>query len=289
MKTATLTKKQFEQMYPDEETCLQTLFEKKYANVTECEKCAKPFKYHRLKGLKLYSCQFCGWNIAPTAGTIFHKSSTPLVDWFYIIYRFSISKNGLSAMEIQREFGYTYKTAWRIANRVRFLFEQTGGALGGKVEIDETYVGGKGGNNKRGRGAENKTPVFGMVEREGKVKATVVADTKRKTVMPLIKENVRLEAEVMTDEYLPYQTLKREGYAHKTVAHGVKEYVNGDAHVNTLEGFWSQMKRSINGTYHAVSPKYLQHYVDEFSYRYNARLSSTPVFFDLLDKASQIR
>src|SRR5437762_11663604 len=115
MKLPTITKKQFDEMYPGEDVCLQKIFDLKYADQKVCEKCQKPFKYHKLKGLKLYSCQFCGWNIAPTANTMFHKSATPLTNWFYIIYLFSVSKNGVSAMEVQRQLGCTYKTAWRIA------------------------------------------------------------------------------------------------------------------------------------------------------------------------------
>lgn len=287
MNKAKLTKRDFDQLFPTEDICLQELFEKRYADKKTCDKCKRPFKYHKLKALKLYSCQFCGLNIAPTAGTIFHKSSTPLTDWFYIIYLFSISKNGLSAMEIQRQFGYTYKTAWRVANRVRYLFDQTEGGLKNTVEFDETYVGGKGGHNKRGRGSENKTPVFGMLERKGEVIAKVTADTKRKTVMPLIREHVELGADVMTDEYLPYRSLGKEGYNHQSVNHGSKEYVRGVVHTNSLEGFWSQLKRSIHGTYHCVSPKYLQAYVNEFSFRYNHRNVSLPIFFLLLEKASK--
>ncbi len=287
MKQIKLTKKQFDVLFPSDDVCLQEIFEKRYADKKECDKCQKPFHYYKLKGLKLYSCQFCGWNIAPTANTIFHKSSTPLKDWFYIIYLFSISKNGVSAMELQRQFGYTYKTAWRVANRVRFLFDQAGGNLSNTVELDESYVGGKGGNNKRGRGSENKTPVFGMLERKGMVKAVVTADTKRNTVMPLIREHIALGSDVMTDEYRPYKTLTKEGYHHQTVAHGEKEYARGNVHINSLEGFWSQLKRSLHGTYHCVSPKYLQHYVDEFSFRYNQKNASLPIFFLLLQKASK--
>jgi transposase-like protein len=205
-----------------------------------------------------------------------------------VIYLFSISKNGVSAMELQRQFGFTYKTAWRVANRVRYLFDETAKSLQDTVELDETYVGGKGGHNKRGRGAENKTPVFGMLQRKERVIAKVTADTKRKTVMPIIRENVDLTADVMTDEYLPYRSLTREGYNHQTVSHGTKEYARGNVHTNSIEGFWSQLKRGINGTYHSVSPKHLQHYVDEFSFRYNHRTATLPIFFLLIEKASQL-
>lgn len=121
-----------------------------------------------------------------------------------------------------------------------------------------------------------------MVERKGNIKALVTIDTKRKTVMPIIREHVKVGTEVMTDEYLPYKTLTKEGYTHQTVNPGLKEYVRGDIHVNTLEGFWSQLKRSINGTYHAVSPKYLQSYVNEFSYRYNRRFYLISLFYLML-------
>jgi len=287
MKTAKLTKRQFDELFPTEESCLQEIFEKRYANKESCDKCKKPFKYHKLNNLKLYSCQFCGWNIAPTANTIFHKSSTPLRDWFYIIYLFSISKNGMSAKEIQRQFGYTYKTAWRVANRVRYLFDQTGGnILKNIVESDETYIGGKSRGGKRGRSTESKTPVFGMVERKGDVFVRVTADTKKSTVMPIIRKHVRLGTHMMTDEYGSYRTLKKEGYRHMTVVHSAYEYVRGNIHVNTMEGFWSQLKRSIHGTYHCVSPKYLQKYVDEFAFRYNHRDDLLPIYYLLLEKAS---
>jgi len=276
------TIKEFNKQYPNDDVCLDELFQARFGQVKECPKCKKETKFNRITTRKCYCCQFCGYQLHPVANTIFHKSVTPLTDWFYAIYLFSVSKNGVSAMELQRQLGVTYKTAWRMAKQIRQLFEENKDVLSGIVELDETYVGGKGGNNKRGRGAENKTPVFGMVERKGAIKARVTVDTKRKTVMPIIRKNVAIGTDIMTDEYLPYRSLTKEGYNHQTVTHGAKEYVRGNVHTNTLEGFWSQMKRSINGTYHAVSPKYLQTYVDEFSYRYNCRFASEPLFSLLL-------
>ena len=118
----------------------------------------------------------------------------------------------------------------------------------------------------------------------GILKAKVTGDTKRKTVMPIIREHVKIGTQVISDEYLPYRSLAKEGYTHEMVNHGAKEYVRGNAHTNTIEGFWSQLKRSINGTYHAVSPKYLQTYVDEFSYRYNHYSSPEPLFSLILSQ-----
>ena len=187
-------------------------------------------------------------------------------------------------MELQRQLGVTYKCAWRIANKVRTLFSDETPQLNNIVEIDETYVGGKGKNNKRGRGAENKTPVFGMAERKGLLRAKVTVDTKKETVMPIIKEHVKIGSNIMSDEYLPYQSLSREGFNHQSINHSQKQYVNGLIHTNTIEGFWSQLKRSVNGTYHMVSPKYLQEYVNEFSYRYNQREKARPIFSLLLER-----
>ena len=137
------SRKQLEELYSNDEACLQKLFLLKYSHTKKCAKCDKPFKYHKLKNLRLYSCQFCGWNIAPTANTIFHKSGTSLTDWLFAIYLESQAKNGISAKELQRHLGCTYKTAWRIAFKIRSLMKQGGNILSGTVEADETYVGGK--------------------------------------------------------------------------------------------------------------------------------------------------
>ena len=292
MISVNFNRKQFEELYPNDEACLQKLFLLKYGNAKKCTKCGKPFKYHKLKNLRLYSCQFCGWNIAPTANTIFHKSPTPLTDWFYVIYLFSISKNGLSAKEIERHLGVTYKCAWRIANRVRMLFDVTGGSnLKNTVEIDETYWGGvkKGLKAKeyKDRGTRyrrsSKKTVFGMVERGGMVKAKVVINARRKTVMPLIRQHIEIGTEIMSDKYHAYRILTEQGYPHQTVNHTREEWVRGKVYTNTIEGFWSQLKRSLNGTYHMVSPKYLQSYVNEFSWRYNQRKNTVPAFYLLSD------
>lgn len=296
------SRKQFEELYPTDEACLHKLFLLKYSDVKRCAKCDKPFKYHKLKHLRLYSCQFCGWNIAPTANTIFHKSPTPLTDWFYVIYLFSISKNGLSAKEIERHLGVTYKCAWRIANRVRMLFDVTnsdndttgdpgGSNLKNTVEIDETYWGGVSPGLKakeyKDRGTRykrsSKKAILGMVERRGMIKAKVVINARRKTVMPLIRKHIEVGTEIMSDKLHAYRILEEQGYPHQTVVHRKEEWTRGKVHTNTIEGFWSQLKRSLNGTYHMVSPKYLQSYVNEFSWRYNQRQNPIPSFYLLSD------
>lgn len=282
-----LTIQNFNTIYRTEEACLDKLFELRYGDLKVCPSCNKKTNFYRRSNKKAYSCQWCGYLISPTANTIFHKSDTDLTKWFYALYLFSTSKNGVSAKELERQLGVTYKTAWRIAKQIRQLFEENKEALSKIVEVDETYIGGKGSNNKRGRGSENKTSVLGMLERKNIVKATVTVDTIRKTVMPIIRKHVKLGTEIMSDEYLPYQSLTSEGYKHETVSHGQNEYVRGNIHVNSLEGFWSQLKRSINGTYHCVSPKYLQSYVNEFSYRYNNRFSCQSLFDLMLSQILQ--
>lgn len=272
------TVKDFQREYPNDDVCLDYIFQKRIGEGFACPSCKKVDSFYRIKKRKSYACSWCGYQIAPTAGTIFHKSSTPLTLWFHAVFLFGQSKNGVSAKELERHLGVTYKCAYRIGKQVRSIMEQQPSLLGGTVEADETYIGGKGGHNKRGRGAENKTPVFGMVERKGNVKAKTVANAKAATVMPLIRKNVAIGTNLMTDEFQSYNKAESAGYKHERVKHSAKEYARGNVHTNTIEGFWSQLKRSIDGTYHFVSPKYLQTYVDECAFHYNARTSALHPF-----------
>src|SRR5581483_345491 len=241
-----------------EKSCLDYIFAKRYPQAIKTH-------YH-VMGRKCYQ-NSKGGQIHPVKGTIFEKSSTPLTLWFYAIFLFSVSKNGVSAKELQRQLGVTYKCAWRIAKQIRALMVQGNRTLSGIVEIDETYMGGKIRGGKRGLGSENKTPIFGAVERGGNIK-TVVTKIRTKKVMPIIRKSIVNGSHVMSDQLMMYRNLPNMGFKHEFVHHGAKEYVRGNVHTNTIEGFWSQLKRSINGTYHAVSPKHLQSYVDEFSFRY---------------------
>lgn len=274
---------QFHKEFANDDICLDYIFNQRFGKEFECLKCQKVGQFHRTKNRKSFTCS-CGQQVNPTAGTIFEKSDTKLTLWFFAIFLMSQSKNGVSAKELERHLGVTYKTAWRIAKQVRGLMEQQPSMLGGTVEADETYVGGRGGNNKRGRGAENKTPVFGMVEREGNVKAQAVTNAKALTIMPLLRENVEIGTNLMTDTFPSYRKAHHFGFNHEKVNHSAKEYARGNVHTNTIEGFWSQLKRSIDGTYHQVSPKYLQAYVDEFAFRYNHRASPLHLFALLMGR-----
>jgi transposase len=267
--------------FPNDDLCLDYLFKQRYGHLDYCPNCGVETKFYRIKTRKYYKCPHCAFELYPLANTIFHKSATPLTKWFYAIYLFSVGKNGVSAMELERHLGVTYKTAWRMAKQIRLMMQQNSDKLSGIVEADETYIGGK---SKRDKTYDNKTPVLGVVEKGGKAKAVVTdwASTSRAT--SFVRANVEEGTELQTDESRIYLWSKRD-YDHRSINHSAKEYARGTIHTNTIEGFWGQMKRSIDGTYHCVSPKYLQSYVNEFVYRYNHRLE--PAFPALMARAAQ--
>lgn len=269
------TIREFRTLFPDDKTCLNWLYKTRYPRGADCRKCQHKACFYPVERRKAYVCSWCGNQISPTAGTIFHKSPTPLTLWFHAIFLTSQAKNGVAAKELQRHLGVTYKCAWRIAKQIRLLMTQDKEPLGGMIEADETYVGGKR-HGKRGRGAEGKTPVFGVVERDGGIKTKIVANVRASTLMPLIQDMVAPGSIISTDESGSYNKLESLGYIHGKVQHSTGQYVDGAVHSNTIEGFWSQFKRSVHGTYHKVSPKHLQAYLDEFSYRYAHRFESLP-------------
>lgn len=274
--------------FPDDDTCLDWLRYKLYPAKIYCPNCEKPRKHHRITTRKKYGCDFCGHQISPTAGTLFHKSDTPLVLWFYAIYLMSQTRTGISAKQLERELGVTYKTAWRMFKMIRSRLDEGRSVFSGDVEVDETYIGGAR-KGKRGRGAANKTAVVGIVERKGKVKATVVPDTKADTVLPIVEETVEKGATIHTDEYSVYNKLGEKGYDHQRVSHSDGEFVRGNSHTNSAEGFWAQVKNAVNGVHHGVSPEYLQEYVNEYAFRYGHRNDVTPMFVTMLDTVTRGR
>lgn len=282
---ARYTLKDMHRQFPDDRACLEWLFNYRWPNGLTCKACGViNAKHHYIESRKSFSCQDCGHHVHPTAGTIYHKSSTPLTLWFYAVYLMAQTRTGISAKQLERELGVTYKTAWRMFTLIRSRLNESGDAFSGDVEVDETYVGGvrKG---KRGRGAAGKTPVVGVVERKGNVKALVVPNTQTKTIMPFVEDTVDKTATVHSDEYNVYDKLSEKGYDHQRITHSEGIFVIGNVHVNTIEGFWAQIKNSIRGVHHGVSPLYLQQYVNEYVFRYNHRNDTTPMFKTFLYRA----
>jgi transposase-like protein len=277
---AKYTFKQFQQEYPDDASCLAKLMEINYGG-TEivCPACKQQASFHPMSKRRAYACQECGHHIYPAADTIFHKSSTPLTKWFFAMYLMTSTRHGVAAKELERQLGVTYKTAWRMAHELRKLMAAAdhdfggGPTLKGHVEIDETLVGGK----RKADEPNNKTIVFGMVERGGKIVAGPIPDATTYTVEGIINENIVAGSTISTDEHRSYQGL-RHAYVHGTVNHSAEEYVRGIHHVNTLESHWSLMKRAIAGTHVHISAKHSWKYVSEFSYRRNMRHSHWAMF-----------
>jgi transposase len=274
------TLKEFLAQFPDDESCLQHIFDSRFGQGYKCPNCERKAKWYRLGKARAFSCGICGHHIHPTAGTLFHDSRTSLQSWFIAIHMFTVSRHGVSGKELERQLGVTYKTAWRMGHQIRKHMEQVDGEipLSGDVEIDETYVGGKSHGMGCGRGTKNKTIVFGMLQRDGQVMTKIVPDCKIKTLHPIIEENVQKGSTTHTDEFISYHNLGKKGYNHKVVHHNQKEYVLNGSHVNGLENFWKFLKGSIRSTHIHVSKKHLHKYAKEFEYRFNSRLNPSAMF-----------
>lgn len=280
MKNTTI--QQFFKKFPNDETCLAHLFEVRFGQNHTCPKCNRAAKWYRIQAEKAFSCQWCGHHIHPAVGTIFEDSRTSLQSWFYAIYLFTQTRSGVSAKELQRQLGVTYKCAWRMGHKIRehMGFVDGNEPLSGDVEVDETYIGG---HKEGGQGGKGKTVLFGMLDRDGDVMTKVVPDRTSKTLLPIIEDNIEKGSTVHTDEHRGYANLKKSGYKHESVNHAAKEYARGDCHTNTIESFWSRLKSSINGTHIHVSGKHLDKYAAEFEYRFNSRGRPEKMFSELLE------
>jgi transposase len=285
----------FNRQFPDNDSCLEHLKEQRFpGGVTLCEKCGVERKHHRVTGRPAYACGHCGTMISPMAGTIFEKSSTSLHLWYYAMYLMASTRCGISAKQIQRETGVTYKTAWRMFKQIRSLLsEDTGMQLeGDSVEMDETYFGGKrkGYRGRPGAGDKKKSPIVGIAERregKGRVIARATQSVNAETLTGMVKEYVLPETTIFTDDFSGYDRLKGHGFTHHRINHSAKIWVMGDIHTNTIEGFWSLVKRGIGGVYHQVSQKYLQTYLDEYTFRYNRRDQGNLIFTSILKRVCE--
>jgi transposase len=279
---------QFNERFPNEETCLEHLKIIRFGEHCVCLGCGKEAKFYRAKQRRAYACEHCGYQIYPTAGTPFQKTRTPLRQWYFTMFLFCASRNGVAAKEVQRQLGVTYKTAWRMCFLIRQYMGQVDedhplGGDGGVVEIDETWIGGK---DKRGE--NDKSQVLGMIERKGEVVTRVIRDRSAASILPHVKKFVKSGSYVATDEFSTYRPLGEVGYRHGSVDHSKEEYVRGEVHTNTIEAFWANVKRGIKGTYVWVSKKHLQTYLREFEYRQNLRRQPALMFELLISSFSRV-
>jgi transposase len=289
-----MTYSRFLELFPDNDACLEHLKERFFPDGTECPKCEKASKFHRIKGRSAYSCQFCGHHVYPTAGTIFHKSTVSLQLWFFAIYLMSSTRCGISAKQLEREIGVTYKTAHRMFKQIRTLLaEDDDEPLAGNVEVDESAYGGKprasDTRNKRGNVLKTHRPtILAMVERGGRVRPLVIPDRGTRSIHMAVKQHVLPSSMLFTDEWDAYKTLAPSYRGHRRIKHSAKIYALGETHTQTVEGFFGLFKNGVRGVYHAISADYLQSYLDEYAFRYNRRHSREPMFWAMLNRVQKV-
>lgn len=285
-----MTFMEFVKKFPDEKACINYYIKIRYPEGVHCNHCGSPRVYQRTQNLKAFTCNDCYNSFSPFKDTIFEKSSTDMRKWFYAIHLFLNGKKGISALQLQREIGVTYKTAWRMLHQIR---ASMGNAENKEfmytiVEMDETYVGGKPRKKNNhddddtpsatGRGTK-KTPVIGALDRFNKqVYARVALPDKNgqkltfKQLLSVLERVSKPESSntIITDEFSSYRGLKRAKYIHLRINHQ-ESYSKGEIHTNSIESFWAILKRGVYGIYHHVSVKHMQNYIDEFCFRYNNR------------------
>lgn len=276
--------------FPTQQDCIDHLEKVRWDNKPVCPYC-KSTKQTPMSKENRYHCNTCNTSYSVMVGTIFENTKLDFQKWFLAISLVLNAKKGISARQLGRDIEVTKDTAWYMLMRIRKAFVEYGDLLNGIIEVDETYIGGKNKNRHndkkteggQGRGGDDKTAVAGILERGGKVIAKKVKDVSGKTLKSFIKQNVEKGSKIMSDEWKSYNGLS-ENYIHSIVTHGTNQYVNGETHTNTLEGFWSLLKRGVVGQYHYVTPKHLNRYIDEFCFRYNNR-GNEFIFENTLQKA----
>lgn len=269
----------FHKAFPDEQTCIDFVSEMRWNGKPVCPHCNSDKKAYKIQQGKKFKCSECRTNFTVKTGTIFEDSPISLYKWFLAIYLISSNKKGISSINLGQQIGVTQKTAWFMNHRIRFAMSNGSleNELNNVVEIDETYFGGKDKNKHQSKrlgvtGTGSKQAVFGMIERQGNVKAIPVTKTDGKTLVPIILDNVNKDATIMTDEFGAYHYLYENYSNHGVVNHTKGQYVKGNVHTQNIENFWSQLKRGIYGIYHQVSPKHLHRYCNEFAFRFNSRV-----------------
>jgi transposase len=299
---------EFMQAFPDDEACLQWLWRTRFSPDGQhamCAKCEQERVFKRYPTAQRrfsWTCTGCGRHVSATAGTIYEGSSTALHLWFYASYLLTSTRCGISAKQLERELGVTYKTAWRMLNKLRNIaMADDTGQLSGDVEVDEASVDGK---PKRPHGPRvstattrsdaaklrerSRATVFAAVERGGRIKATVLPSRRGPALNKQIIEWVEPTSIIITDDWSAYNGLQRHFIDHSRINHSAGYYVEGSTHTNTVEGFFGHLKPSIKGTYRKVSHKWLQGYLNEFVWRRNARLEPDAMFEQLLRRATSV-
>ncbi len=277
-----------------EDKCKAAIAQERWGETVVCPYCGGKHCYMTAEGR--YICKDCHKHFSVTVGTIFENTKISLRKWFMAMYLISSHKKGVSSCQLARDIKVTQKTAWFILHKVRGLYGQNDStSLNGEVEMDEMYLGGREANKHeskhtegtQGRSTKTKTPIFGMLERDGKVVAMKVENTQGKTLMPIVSQFVESGSTTYTDEANIYHSLTKNGYEHLFVNHSQREYVRAkDIHTNGIEGFWAHFKRVVFSTYHCVSKDYVQRYIDEQVYRWNTRDEKASYrFHDMFSKA----
>lgn len=292
---------EFTREFPDDAACLEHLWRTRHspdgehADCPKCEQVRRFKRYATKQGRQPWTCTGCGHHLHPTAGTIFAKSSTSLHLWFYAMYLMSSTRCGISAKHLEREIGVSYRTAWRMLNKIRNeLMRQDDEPLSGDVEVDETMGGGKVRASDTRRGPQyvkakvsRRPTIWAAVERGGRVKAEVVKSRGTIDVEGPIFEYVLPTSMIFTDEWLGYTHRIGSRYiAHHRIRHEDRVYVSGNVHTQTVEGFFGNFKNGVRGTYHSVSSKWLPSDLAEFCFRYNERSNPKPMFDTLLERAA---
>jgi transposase-like protein len=275
---------QFDAAFHDEEACKAYLVARRWPDGVHCPRCGNPKVYDLKSRQWHWQCEQCapdGYRFSHIAGTIFENTNKPLRDWFKVAHLMLASKKGMSALQIMRYMGFgSYKTAWLMCHKIRTALIEDIAKLGGIVEVDESFIGGKDKNKHwdkkerlpREHRLSTKTPVIGAVSRKGNVVARVLDRVTSEAAQTFVREMVSDKVSLLaTDESRVYDGLTE--YNHQTVDHHRKQYVVGAVHTNTIEGFWSIFKRGIVGSFHKVSAKYMPLYVAEFQFRYNNRMN----------------
>ena len=284
MKAEFKTLVQFLSYFKDEATCRQYFESIRFAKGDFCPHC-KHDKINRFANGIRYRCAKCKQDFTIKTGTLFGESKIPLQKWFIAIYLLTSNKKGISSIQLADHVGVTQKTAWYMDHRIREALKQGNGKLFGTVEVDETYIGGK---HLRKDGFRRKAVIMGMIERGGKAKAFHVESRQTHIMLGQIKKNIKPEAKIMTDEAHVYRKLPKLGYQWGAIKHGKKHWKYHDISTNNIESFWALMKRGTVGTYHTMSKKHLQRYIDEFTYRFNNReLLKQAMFADVVRRVSK--